>query len=85
MKHWVPQDEVYVYFRSSQNEKVMVIIGNNDKDVELDMARFKEETNGYFRGEDVISGKAYSLDKVTVPAKTALILELEKSAEEDTK
>ena len=36
-KHYAPQDGVYVYFRYNENESLMVVLNNNDKEQTLDL------------------------------------------------
>ncbi|AZI31661.1 glycoside hydrolase family 13 protein [Kaistella carnis] len=80
-KHYMPKEKVYVYFRYNDNDKVMVIINNNEKDQTFDLNRFAESLNGVSKGKDVISGKEFSVstqNKITVSGKSSLILELQK-------
>ena len=75
----MPKDNVYVYFRYNESEKVMVVINNNEKEQILDLNRFAESLNGVSAGKDIISGKDFvvtSKNKLTVSGKSSLILEL---------
>ena len=94
-KHYMPKEKVYVYFRYNDsvvetgrdlstsratNEKVMVVINNNEKDQTFDLSRFAESLSGVLSGKDVISGKEFSVssqNKLTVSGKSSLILELQ--------
>lgn len=77
MKHYIPQNGVYVYFRYNQKESVMVILNNNDTDQQLELSRFAESLHGYTSGRDIISGSRFTLSKsITVPAKKSMIIEL---------
>ena len=79
-KHYMPKEKVYVYFRYNENEKIMVIINNNEKEQTLDSNRFAESLVGVSKGKDVISGKEFLVspkNKITVSGKSSLILELE--------
>lgn len=77
MKHYLPQNGVYVYFRYNDKESVMVVLNNNDNAQTLDLSRFKESLNGFTMAQDVISGKPLELKStLTIPAKSPLILEL---------
>ena len=78
-KNFVPQDGIFTYFRYNEKERVMVIINNNEKAQNLDLKRFAESLNGYTKGKDIISDKVIPLqNSINVPAKTSLIIELEK-------
>jgi len=75
--HYVPENDIYVYFRYNDKESVMVILNNNSTEQELKMDRFSQCLKKYAQGTDVISGVNYTLkDSITLPKKTALILEL---------
>lgn len=76
-KHYVPENNVYVYFRYSEKESVMVIINNNENDETLKLNRFSESIKNYSHGKDVISEQNFDLNKnLVIPAKSSLILEL---------
>jgi glycosidase len=40
--HYLPEDNLYVYFRIAANEKVMVLVNGNDKIGSVDLSRFAE-------------------------------------------
>jgi hypothetical protein len=49
----------------------------NDKETVLDAGRFHEMLSGVASGTDVLTGQTYDLkDKIRLPAKSTLILEL---------
>ena len=78
MMHYGPEHNTYVYFRYDGARKVMVALNKNTTDTVLKTARFHEMLGGVRAGVDVISGKRVSLDgEVTLPARSALILEIE--------
>ncbi|MGE8432627.1 glycoside hydrolase family 13 protein [Chryseobacterium joostei] len=78
-KNFVPKDGVFTYFRYNDKESVMVVINNNTKDQTLDLKYFEESLKGFSKGKEVISGKEFILqNNITIPAKTPLIIELEK-------
>lgn len=77
LTHYVPENDVYVYFRYNDKDNIMVIMNNNETDYELSMARYAENLKGITSGTDVITGKKYDLStSVLIPNGTALILEL---------
>ncbi len=74
---FVPEDNIYVYFRYDNHDTIMVILNNNETDKQLEMARFEEGWSGYSRGEDIISGAVYEgFDTWDVPGNSALVLKL---------
>ncbi|MDF2931761.1 MAG: alpha-amlyase [Chryseobacterium sp.] len=76
-KNFVPQNNVFVYFRYNEKETVMVVVNSNEKDENLDLKRFSEAIKTSTKGNEVTSGKEISLENnLTVPAKTSMIIEL---------
>ncbi|CEN49095.1 glycoside hydrolase family 13 protein [Capnocytophaga canis] len=77
-KQYLPQDEVYVYFRYTETESVMVIINQNKETQMLDLNRFDESLKGFYGGKDIISGKNITLQKdLQIAGKTAMVIELQ--------
>ncbi|WP_345989505.1 glycoside hydrolase family 13 protein [Chryseobacterium sp. Chry.R1] len=78
-KNYIPQDNVFVYFRYNEKDSVMVVLNNNKKEQVLDLKRFAESIGTIKKGKDIISGKEFSLQNtITIPAKTSLVIELQK-------
>jgi glycosidase len=79
LKHFVPEDGVYVYFRTKGDQKVMVIINRNPEQKVLKTSRYEECINGYATAFEVLTGRLVSLSgEVVLPARTALVYELKK-------
>ena len=77
MKHYVPVNNVYVYFRYNQSESVMVIINNNPESQTFKTNRFAESIQNHLGGRDIISGKMFDLkNDITIDGKSVLVLEL---------
>lgn len=77
LMHYIPENNVYVYFRYNDNETVMVIINNNKDKQSLKLNRFKESIQNYTSGKDIVSGENFDITKeMTIEGKSALILEL---------
>ncbi|MBB6369521.1 glycoside hydrolase family 13 protein [Chryseobacterium shigense] len=77
-KNYVPQNNVFVYFRYNEKESVMVVVNNNVKEQTIDMKHFSESLNGFTKGKDIISDKEISLqNSLTIPAKTSMVIELQ--------
>lgn len=74
--HFIPNDNVYVYFRVSDKEKVMVILNNGDKkDLKLDI--YQEILGGHQSGKDIISGEKFDLTKpVSIKGKSSYIISI---------
>ncbi|AMM52466.1 alpha-amylase [Rufibacter sp. DG15C] len=79
LMQFVPQDGIYVYFRYNQDKTVMVATNTTDKEVDLKTERFAERTAGFTKAQNVITNQPVSsLASIKIPAKTALVLELQK-------
>lgn len=77
LTHYIPENDVYVYFRYNSDEKIMVILNNNETEQTLKVDRYAESLNDKTTGIDVITGKTYNLkNNFTITKETALILEL---------
>lgn len=74
---YIPENNVYVYFRYNENETVMVLINNSNENKTVTLNRFKETIQNKSTGTDVISGTTFKLGtEITLEGKSALILEL---------
>lgn len=77
LTHYVPENDVYVYFRYNDKEKIMVIINNNEAERTLKIERYAESLNGKTTGTDAMTGKTYDLkNNIILQKESALILEL---------
>lgn len=77
LKHFVPEDNVYVYNRKSANESVVVIINNSDQPKKLSMKRFEEILNGYDGALDILREKRIeNLREIDIDANSSRVLEL---------
>lgn len=76
--HFIPQNEVYVYFRYFDDEAVMILLNNNDEqEREVNTSRFSEILSKYNKGVEVTTGQRISnINTLKIPAKSALIIEL---------
>ena len=78
MKHFIPQQGVYVYFRTAANSKVMVAANLSAHATAIKLLPYQEELNGMESGFDIISRKKYKLSQETlhISAHGILLLEL---------
>ena len=78
LKHYIPNDGVYVYFRYNEKESVMVIINSNEKDSKIIKGEnYSESLEGFTGGIDIISGKkTEDLKSFSIPPASAMIIEL---------
>jgi glycosidase len=77
MKHYVPENNVYVYFRYNDSETVMVVINNNTEKQTLKLDRFKENIKDHILASEALSNQQINLkEDLVIEGKSALILEL---------
>lgn len=79
LTHFIPENNVYVYFRHNKNETVMIILNNNENPQTLNTKRFKALMKDYRSGNEIINqNKITDLDKIHINKKSVMIIELEK-------
>jgi glycosidase len=76
--HFIPEDGIYVYFRYTNTETVMVILNNNNKrNKNVDTSRFNEVIFQFSEGKNILTGrKIKDLSLIAVKAKSAMVIEL---------
>lgn len=75
--HFIPTDNVYVYFRTHEDQTVMVIMNNNEESKTLNRTRFAEVLDHFSTGKNVIDLSSVNVSKdIVVKGKTTTILEL---------
>ena len=77
MTHYIPENNVYVYFRYNESESVMVVINNSNETQTFKTNRFAENIQNHKSGMDVLSGKTIDLkNDIAIDGKSILVLEL---------
>jgi len=77
LKHFLPENNVYTYFRYNDTETVMVVINSSERANKVKLDRFKEVIGNRKKGVDIISKTKIKLNKtLEVPAKTAMVIEI---------
>ena len=75
--HYIPDNNVYVYFRYNQTESVMVVINNSNETQTFKTNRFAENIQDYQTGKDLFSGKNIDMkNEISIEGKSVLVLEL---------
>ncbi|MFV0175425.1 glycoside hydrolase family 13 protein [Empedobacter falsenii] len=80
-KHYMPQQNIYVYFRYNEKESVMVVLNANPEKQTFKLDRFTESLDGITSGKEIISDKIFpikSSEEISIDGKTAMIIELKK-------
>jgi glycosidase len=77
LMQYVPENGTYVYFRYNPEKTVMVIMNTNDKEDKLNTARFSQRMAGFTKARNVVTDTTLdNISAINVPAKTTLVLEL---------
>jgi glycosidase len=77
MTHYIPENNVYVYFRYNESESVMVVINNSNETQTFKTNRFAENIQNHQSGMDILSGKTIDLkNDIAIDGKSVLVLEL---------
>ncbi|MQP52672.1 MULTISPECIES: glycoside hydrolase family 13 protein [unclassified Flavobacterium] len=77
LTHYIPENNVYVYFRHNDSETVMVIINNSKDNQKVNLSRFEENVKNFTSGKDILSNQNFDLkQELSIEGKTSLILEL---------
>jgi glycosidase len=77
LTHYIPEDNIYVYFRSNDEKTVIVILNGNKDEKGLDLLRFRENMRNFKSGFDIIEQKVVVLPAtIKIQGNSALIFEL---------
>ena len=78
MKQFIPENGIYVYFRYNAEEKVMVVVNNNDKQQTVELKRFDEMLCDKQNGINIITKEQVPLNEmIKIPGKSVMILALQ--------
>src|SRR5699024_1516242 len=71
--HFLTENNVYVYFRYNQEDRIMVIINNNNEAQTLNLKRFREGIRDCTTGTNIFTGDTVKLENtLEIPGKTPL-------------
>ncbi len=76
LKHFIPNNELYVYFRYNENDLIMIVLNNLNEEQFPDLHRYAEMLDGVKSGINILDGKIYKLNNLKIPAKGSLVLKL---------
>ncbi len=77
MKHFIPENGLYVYFRYNEDELVMVVVNNKEESMIFNSERFSEMLVQKTIAVDVLNNQNYVLrDGIEIPDKSVLIFEI---------
>ncbi len=74
---FLPENNVYVYFRYTEDETIMVLINNNPVKQQLDLSKYAEGIKEHQTGTDIISGELVKLQgTLNIGGKKSMLIEL---------
>jgi glycosidase len=77
LTQFVPENGIYVYFRTIEKQKVMVIMNTNNKEITLETARYKEIIAQSNYGIDIMSDVNMSnIQQINLKPNQTLVVEL---------
>jgi len=78
LKHFIPENGVYVYFRYNDNQNVMIVLNKSNETKNLNLSRFAEAIGNSKSGKDILTDKTISLGaNLSVTGKTGMVVVLE--------
>jgi len=78
LMQYIPEKGIYVYFRYDDKTTVMVVYNSHDEEQSTITERYAERINGIKTAKNVITGEIINLEKLSIRAKSTLVLELVK-------
>ncbi|MCF0191154.1 MAG: glycoside hydrolase family 13 protein [Marinilabiliaceae bacterium] len=76
LTHYVPQNDVYVYFREYGKERIMILMNNTSDSQTIDCQRFEQNLKGTRQGIDVMSNQHVNLENLSIKGRSALVIKL---------
>ena len=76
LMQFIPEDNIYVYFRYNDKQAVMVVVNAGKEEKELKTQRFEERTKGFTKAKDVITDKTQPLGTIKLQPRSTTVLEL---------
>ncbi|MBK7497946.1 MAG: cyclomaltodextrinase C-terminal domain-containing protein [Ignavibacteriales bacterium] len=76
LTHFYPFDNVYVYFRETDDESAMIIVNGSDKESEVDLNKYKETLGKTLKIENIKTNEVTDITqnkKITIKKKSAEI------------
>ena len=79
LTHFIPEDNIYVFFRYTEEEAIMVVLNRNEEAKMIGRDRYKEFLDLYSKGINALENTEVDVKKdFEVPGKTTTIFELKK-------
>lgn len=78
MMQYYPENGLYVYFRYTNTQTVMVIMNTAKEDKKVNFEKYAERTGGFSKYKDVLTKEEQELKDITIGSYKTLVLELVK-------
>lgn len=79
MIQFIPYDGIYVFARFDNEKTILVVFNNNENQVSVPLARYKEVIKDSKSGTEITSGQNIDLSSaLEMPAKSAFVIDLNK-------
>ena len=79
LTHFIPEDNIYIYFRYTESETIMVVMNRNDEVKRIERDRYKEFLDAYSTGTNIIDDTTINVEEdFEVGPKQTAIFELER-------
>jgi len=77
LRHFIPSDGIYAYFRHDGKQTVMIVMNNGEDQKIVETAKYSEILGKFHSGREVISGSPLNdLTKLTMPGKSVMVIDL---------
>jgi glycosidase len=76
LMQFIPQNNMYVYFRYDDQKTVMVIYNGSEKEQTTTTDRYFERIQGAKKAKNVVTDETVDLSSLTIQGKSTLVLEL---------
>ena len=75
--HFPPKDNVYIYFRILDDEKLLIVVNGNDEQKEIDLSKYLHLLKDKSTLKNVLSGKDFPIsEKLVINKMTADVFEV---------
>ena len=76
LMQYIPENDIYVYFRYDDQKTVMIAYNSSDKDAPLSTGRYHERIGNAKKAINIITGETVDLGSLALKGKSTLVLEL---------
>ncbi|HEY8928676.1 MAG TPA: glycoside hydrolase family 13 protein [Mucilaginibacter sp.] len=76
MMQYLPEHGIYVYFRYTDRQTIMVVYNSNEEEKTTPTARYDQRIKNAKTAKNVMTGETVDLPKLTIGPKSTLVLEL---------